>query len=176
MYRSSRRNVLGNQLTRHLAHSDLFGAFDKFSVGYFGPHPRLSQCKPRFHRSRSIGAVCAYLCVIAHGHAHLVSSTDMASAGVSFLDNSAATRMRVPRSGIVVTCDVEADEDSLTITQAASLERLRCADKHGIAGAPLATIRMFVDTCPADHSLQCGVRAKRPEARKVRRSGVCSLS
>jgi hypothetical protein len=38
-------------------------------------------------------------------HAHLVSSTVVASAGVSFLDNSAATRMRVPRSGIGATCE-----------------------------------------------------------------------
>ena len=173
MYRSSRRNVLGNQLTRHSAHSDLFGAFDKLSVGYFGPHPRLSQCKPRFHRSRSIAAQCAPTFASSHTVCSLVSEHGYGISWRFFLDNSAATRMRLPRSRTVATCDRRGSENSLTVTQAASLERLRCGDNHEFAGAPLEAIRGVL---PADHSLQRGVKAKRPEARKVRRSAAFSPS
>ena len=57
-------------------------------------------------------AVCADLCV----NAPWFPSTAMASAGVSFFDNSAATRMRLPRSRTVATCDRRGSE-SLTVTK-----------------------------------------------------------
>jgi hypothetical protein len=126
MYRSWRRNILRNQLACQSAHTDLLGAFDKFSVGYFGPHPRLSQFTPYFHRVQSIAAQCAPTFTSSRAHAHVNPESGMASAGVSFLDNSAATRIWVLGS--------EAPEAGKVRRSAAfSLSlHLRVAKSHGL--------------------------------------------
>jgi hypothetical protein len=142
MYRSWRRNVLGNQLARHSAQTDLFGASDKLSVGYFGTHPRLSQIKPRFHRSRPIAAQCA--------PTFASSRTARSSSFRARLWHQLAfpswitlppLRCGCPVLGMSLLVTVEADENPLRLTQAASLERSRCADNHGLASAPLGAIR-----------------------------------